>query len=443
MPSDAPAAPARPPSNPLRLFRNRAFLRLFSAGSASVAGQTIGSLALTWLVFTETNSPLDIAYLGVVGVAATASFSLFAGTIVDRGDRRRLMILADVVRAASVAGLLVVLLAFGFYLPAVLVTSFLTGAFSTLFYPAERAFTPTIVSPSELSDANGLTLTSNALIQFGGFGAAGVLIALVGVVVAIALNSATFLLSAILITSISAAVARTREPVSGAARSGFFADTRAGVAYLGARPQRGLLWLTVSAGAANFFVVFIFTFLVVYTTRVLHGGSALYGFEFGAFSLGFAPGALLTGRLHTERYAGKVWVYGSILAGVALLGVALTSNAAFAFAMLLLVGVILGLTNTTWLTTVQLVVPTELQGRYFGLDQLGSIAVVPAGALLGGLLVAAHGVVASYLVGALGWLTSAALSAIPPSLRALRYDGPSAGGPTGPAPPPAPSLPVD
>ncbi|MCI4360394.1 MAG: MFS transporter, partial [Thermoplasmata archaeon] len=205
-PTEGPR-PSPPPPRPsaMRVLRNSAFARLYSAGATSIGGFAIGQVALSWLVFSTTGSSLDIAFLGVAFLLATVSLSLIAGTLVDRQDRRRLMVVSDLVRASSLAVLVLVLLAFGFQFAVVLVVSFVIGAFTTLFQPAERALVPEIVAPGELADANGLVGTSNSVLGFIGNAAGGLLVGALGIAAALGVNALTFAASAILLLSIRVA----------------------------------------------------------------------------------------------------------------------------------------------------------------------------------------------------------------------------------------------
>ena len=142
--------------SPGRVLRNRNFARLFFAGAASIGRFSIGQVAINYLVFTSTHSSIDLAFTGVAFTLALVSLSLFAGTMVDRQDRRILMIVCDGVRAVSLALVAIALLLFGFDLWLVLVASFILGAFSAVFQPAERAIIPSILQREELADANGL-----------------------------------------------------------------------------------------------------------------------------------------------------------------------------------------------------------------------------------------------------------------------------------------------
>jgi MFS family permease len=406
-------------SNPLRVMGNRNFARLFYAGATSISGSSLGLVALNWLVYSQTGSPTNVAYLALTSIVATLALSLVAGTLVDRQNRRLMMIICDLVRSASLVILAFALVAFGFNLLLILAVSFILGAFSTVFYPAERALMPTLIRKDEVEDANGLVMTTNALFQAVANGAGGALVALVGAVAALGLNSATFAVSAVFIASIVTGRSLWKGPeIESGRKSSFLSDAVDGVRYL--VRWRGLLYITVSAALMNLFFAMMTTFIVVYTARVLSGGAFVYGALLSLFGLGFAPGALLVGRTNAVRAAGLVWVTAGAFAFV----LALAPSEYVAFTAAFGLGFVSGYSNTTWLSVVQLIVPTEMQGRYFGVDQLGSFAVVPVGQVVGAFLITVNGVRFDYLVAAFGILVSSAIFLLSGEMRGLGYNGP-------------------
>jgi len=402
------------------ILKNRNFARLFFAGVTSASGFAIGQIALTWIVYNTTKSALDVAYIGVSFVAASVVFSLAAGALVDRHERRKLMVMSDLARAASLGTLVFYLLFFGFNLPVILGVAFVIGSFTTLFQPAERALTPEVVGSKQLANANALVQGSNSIIQFASNGVGGVMVGAVGVIAAFSLNVVTFIVSAVLIVGI-VGFAGPKQPTSGAVGSrpsSMVADLREGFGYI-AR-NRALLYLTVSAGLANFFLVMALQFFVVYAQSILQGGAVVFGLIGGSFALGFAPGAYLSARLRTVRFAGWTYILSGVADGFCVLGLVALPYLVTALAFAFMIGLFLGLLNTTWLTTVQLIVPTEMQGRYFGLDQLGSFAVIPVGEVLGGIVISSLGVGTDYTVAAVGTVLCTGLFALSPSLRRLR-----------------------
>lgn len=407
---------------PLSVLRNRNFTRLFLAGVTSISGFAIGQVALTWIVYADTGSALDVALIGVSFTVASVIFSLLAGALVDRHERKRLMILSDIVRALSLAGLVVSFVVAGFNLLTILAVAFVLGSFTTLFQPAERALTPEVVGSEQIADANALIQTSTSLIQFTANAVAGVVIVALGIEAAFTLNSATFAVSALLIASIVGFTGMTKRQAqsSGGGRPSIVDDIMDGLRYI--NRNRGLLELTVSAGFGNFFFAMVFQFFVVYSSQALRGGAEIYGLLLAMLALGWGPGAFLSVRARSVRFAGLAWILGGIASGFCVLALDLLPQLFVAVAVVFIMGLILGFTNTTWITSVQLIVPTEMQGRYFGIDQLGSFAIVPVGQVLGGLIINALGLKTDFAVAGIGLIASAGIFILSPNLRNLRWE---------------------
>ena len=409
------------------VLRNRDFARLFFAGVTSSSGFAIGQVALTWVVYAETNSAPDIALIGVSFILASVVFSLLAGAVVDRYERRKLMVVSDIIRAASLGGLVLWLVLLGFNLGVILLVAFILGSFTTLFQPAAWALTPEIVGSERLVDANALVQTTNSVTQFASNAAGGLLIVAVGTAAAFSLNAATFLVSALLIAS----VAHRETRPSGAnakstSKASIVGEIRDGFRYI--MGYRDLLELTLSAGLANLFFSMVTRFLVIYSGELLNGDAETYGFLLATLALGWAPGALLTARVHGERHAGLVWIYSGVADGALIL--LLVAFPSFILALLetFVLGLLLGFANTTWLTTVQLVVPPEMQGRYFGLDQLGSFATIPVGQVIAGAVIATSGITADFAIAGIGVAASSGLFIFSPYLRRLGWEPSVEGG---------------
>jgi MFS family permease len=408
-----------PPARYRGLLRQSAYLRVFTAGLASVAGSAIAGVCLVWLVYAETASALDVALLGTSGLVASVVFSVFGGAWVDRYDRRRLMILADLSRALALGLLSVDLFLRGFDLVPILAAAATVGAFTVIFNPAEQALIPSIVAPHLVADANGLVRSSRSILQFVGASVAGGLIATVGARAGIVANALTFVVSGLLLLGMRVA----RPPPAARGRpgaAGFLAEVAAGFAWL--RRASGFLQLTLSATVFNFCSSIVGTFLVVFATVVLHGSALVFALLLAAEVAGAAIGSLLVGRTGAVRWAGKAWVvpYGATSAAVLLL-VVLVPSVPTALGALFLLGALGGFAGTAWLTAAQLLVPPEMQGRYFGIDNLGSVAIIPAAQIGGALLITAYGVRDAYLAAGVVWLVAGLAFLAPRALWRLGY----------------------
>ncbi len=422
------------PSRPTRrgpgygaLFSNGNYVRVFSAGLGSVAGSAIALVSFTWLVASTTGSALDVAYLGAAGIVASIAFSVFGGTLVDRYDARRLMIVSDLSRAAAMTVAVLDLWWLGFDLRVLVGVYAAVGAFGTLFNPAENALVPRLVPTEAVAHANGLVRSSRSALQFAGAGIGGALIVLVGPLWGIVANAATFVLSAALLTGVrTPGPSPSARPRATGGRSRYWTEVAAGFRWL-AR-SAGFLQLTLSATVFNFCSTLVGTFLVFYATELLHGSAGTFALLLAVEVAGSGIGGLLVGPTRAVRWAGKAWVvpYGVVSGGCAL-SLALVPVPAVAFSALFALGVLAGFSGTAWLSAAQSLVPPEMLGRYFGIDNLGSVAIVPAAQLGGALLIGRFGLGPTYTAVAALWLVAGLVFLVPRALWTLGT------GPNGPS----------
>jgi predicted MFS family arabinose efflux permease len=414
------ATPSISRANYGRLLRNSGYLRVFSAGAASVAGSAISGVCIIWVVFTSTGSALAVGLLGTAWLAAGILLTVFTGTIVDRYDRRRLMILSDLVRAATLAVVVFELRYRGFDFVTLLAANFSLSAFTTLFNPAEQALLPSLVEPEQIADANGLVQSSRSALVFVGASVAGLLLLSVGPVIGIAVNSATFLASALLLQGMTPSKRSMGQAGAPVERRTYLSDIRTGFRWLW--NHQGFFQLTISATVFNFCSAIVATFLVVFAATVLQGTALTYALLLAVEVAGSGLGAILVGRLHAVRWAGRAWVvpYGC-MAGATVVALALFPGFAVAMVALFAFGTFSGFSGTAWLSAAQLLVPSRVQGRYFGIDQLGSIAILPAAQIGGALLIQSYGAQTTYLVAGVAWLIAGIAFLFPAALASLGY----------------------
>lgn len=375
------------------------------------------SLTLVWLVYTETHSAISISYLGLASVVPTIAFGLLAGALVDRIDRRRLMISSDLVRAAAVATIPVLYAFKGFNLPLIIAAVTIVGVFSTIFRPATNALLPTLVEEAGVQDANGLITASNSISQMGTNAVGGVLIVLAGVHLGLAYNSATYLLSALML----ALMVGSAIPASKTVRVPFVTQMKEGLLYIGR--NKAILETTVASTFLNLFATMIVPFSVVYVNVYLNAGASFYGYFLASIGLGLAAGSLLVGRLGAVRFAGKLFVLASLGFGAGTIGLVLTRSTLLAIAIAASLGILLGLLNTTFYSIIQLVVPNEVLGRVLSVDEVGSYAAIPLGQVAAGVLIQSTGIVSTYLVAGIGIVLTSVVGAFLKDMRNLRYQG--------------------
>ncbi len=360
----------------------------------------------------STFAALALSFLGLAGAIPTLVSAFFSGALADRYDRKQLMRWVNVLALLATVGIGATLAfqpsnaipfpgASGFYLPLWVLLLFPLWAAvtvsSTLFRPAFNASVPRFASPSELGVANGLIYSSAAIFAVGaqftaGAVATGSTLAL-GLIVPFALLAVGQLCLNDLRIDLAPPKQSAYTSVSASAAEGFRYLWR----------HKALLEITISALVINFLGAMAFVELGLYVVDWLSLGAAIWvGIITAGATAGSALGTLLVGRISFERNAGR-WMIGlTVLEGGMVAALAFTHSIWFAFPIVFAYGIVPGMFLTIFLSTIQATVPDETMGRVFAADEVGSYAMVPPGQFLGGLVTAAVGVGATFLLAGAG-----------------------------------------
>jgi len=208
------------------LWRNQAFLRVWSAATVSIFGYLITRIALPLLaILTIGAGAIEVAVLRSIDLGATLIFALVAGAWVDRLRRRPVLIWADLGRAILLASIPAAFLLGALTYWQLLVVAGLTAVLTAFFDAADNAYLPTVVERERLVEANSALAASGSVAEFAGFGLSGILVQVLSGPIAILVNSLTYVVSAALLLSIRLEeapppAAADREPVLDEIRHG-------------------------------------------------------------------------------------------------------------------------------------------------------------------------------------------------------------------------------
>jgi DHA3 family macrolide efflux protein-like MFS transporter len=343
------------------MIRNRNFVLLWVAQWISAAGDTFSFLALAVRIDSLYSDPGESAKaLGAVMIAYTLPvllLGIFAGTIVDRQDRKLVMVLSDVVRALLAPGYL--LLRSAADLPLAIAFAFMLAAFSVFFYPARTALIPSIVGKDELMSANGWMQLGQTIARLSGPILAGIVVGRWGTDIAFLVDSASFLTSAVLLLGISGVATRAfqaNEQVATAWRS-----LKEGVRYI--LTSRLLQSITIGIALAMFGIGAIDVLFVPFLRDAFGVAPGALGGVQAAQGFGMLVGGLLLGALGKLLKPRVVAVASMILLA---LGIALFGGAPGYTAALIcipLVGFALPPLNASLQTMLQAGVPEKMLGR--------------------------------------------------------------------------------
>jgi DHA3 family tetracycline resistance protein-like MFS transporter len=391
-------------------LRHRDFRLLMGGMSVSLIGDGVFIVALAWQVYAVSNIPSALASVGIAMTVPTITCLLLGGAVSDRVDRRRVMLVADSVRAIALATLAGLSLTGALALWHLLVIGVVYGAATAFFDPSSDALVPELLPAELLAQANSLSqLIRPVALRLAGPALGGALVAALGAGGAFALDGASFLISATALLAMS----RTHRHSPGAGEGSTLRQVATGMRYV-----RGHAWLWATlASAAVAYLLFMGpteVLLPFVVKNELHGGPGQLGLVFAAGGFGSLICALaigthgLPGRSMTFIYA--TWTAATLaVAGYglahALWGLMTVS---FAFNGLETAGTI------AWATAKQRHVPIALLGRVSSLDWLISIGLLPLSFALTGSVSAAVGVRTTLIgAGLLGALVTAAALLVP------------------------------
>lgn len=358
----------------LAALHNRDFRLYWMALIISAVGTWMQIVAQSLLVLRLSNG--NAAALGFMALAQASAFFLFAlygGSIADRIDRRRLLLITQsiLMLLAFLIGVLVARRLIHAWM--VMVAAFVAGVVLSFDQPARNAFLPSLVSEPDLASAISLQST-----VFTGAAAiapvlAGLWIGRFGLAGNFFFNSASYLavLLALLFLRRESATAKSRPP------SRFWNSIREGLATI--RGDAALTWAVSGYALLLFAAPSMQILLPVLAERVLHANATSLGLLFAAFGAGSIGGALLLPWLASLGRADRVYL-GALAVWVgALSSIALTHRMSLYFISLLFLGGAQSAISTLTITLLQSRVIKQMRGRMMSLQSLLNMGLRPLG----------------------------------------------------------------
>jgi MFS family permease len=418
------------------------FLRLWAAQAVSAFGFRITRTGLPIIAVTTLDQPeVIVSVLMAIQIAPGLLVGLFAGGWIDRGRKRRILIAADLIRAATIASLTVAWAAGALSIGHVLATGAVVGAASALFQITDNTYLPALIGRRQLAEGNAKIESTEAIAEITGPAAAGYLIRLLGAPLAVVINAATYVWSAILLGRIRTAEARPDEP--GQERR-LGEDLRIGFREVFHHPLvrpivlSHMVW-SVSGG-------FFLALYTLFCLRELHLSEGTFGAIIGMGGVGALAGALISRALVRRLGLGRTLIATSVLSLACALFLPLAGSSATGGSYALIVGCLVAhqLLSDGFavafviqaVTLRQTVLPRETLGRANAAIHVVTSGMLPIAAVIAGVIAEVAGTRFAIWVGVLVGLI-APLLLLP--LRGVREMPPAASGelPAASAEPPA------
>ncbi len=337
--------------------RSPSFFPLWLAQLVSTLGDTLHYIALVVLVYDLTGRGASVAVLVAAELLPVLLLGPVAGVIIDRVNRKSILIVADLVRA---------MLALSLVWPhgvrhAYAVAAALSAA-AVFFNPTVQAVIPHLTTPDQRLTANSVAWSTGRLVQIAGAAVAGGLIGLIGTGAAFATNAATFGLSALLIVRLHIPPTVSDEaPVTRGSLHGYLADVRAGLSFV--RRDRFLSRFLPVQALASLATGGTGAMLVVLSERHLRLPPSGFAWLIAAIGLGALIGPLIP-NLFAGHHPGVRWLFVPyLIRGAGDIAIALMTPLPVALAILFIYGLNTSTGMVVQSSMLQRVIPDRVRGR--------------------------------------------------------------------------------
>ncbi|MCW5874015.1 MAG: MFS transporter [Anaerolineales bacterium] len=402
------------PSQTLAQGWQRPFFQMWIGQALSLLGSQLVQFALVWYLTRETGSATVLATATLVALLPNILLGPLAGSLVDRGVRKRIMILADgsiALATLVLAGLFATGLAEIWHIYVLMAVRSLGQSFHS---PAFSASTSLMVPKEHLPRIQGVNQVLNGGLSVVAAPLGAFLLEFLPTQGLLAIDVVTAAIAILMVLPL-----RIPQPVqdaaSAASKPSFWADFREGFAYVTTWP--GLMLLLGMSMLINLLFSPAISLFPLLVTKHFQQGAAEFGWLQGAWGLGIVLGGALLGvwgGFKRRIYTAQSGLVGLGLALV-LLGLLPPSGFIFGVGFVLLAGLMLPLSNGSFWAVMQATVDPARQGRVFSLVISLASAMAPLGLLLAGPLVDTYGVPLWYqvagslcaLMGVLGFLIPA------------------------------------
>jgi MFS family permease len=394
------------PRRAFRSLRVRNYRLFFTGHAISVTGTWMQRVGQDWLVLRLTDDAVALGVTAALQFGPMLVLGMLGGLVVDRANRRRLLLATQSLQLALALALAALTLAGAVRLWMVYLFALLLGLITVVDSPGRQAFVADLVVPDDYVNAAALNSTAHNAGRLIGPAIAGILIATVDVGPVFLVNAASFVAVLIGLARMDPAAMRPRQPVERAR-----GQAREGLRYVWYRRELRAVMLLVFVVALlgqNFRVV-----LPILAKDTFDGGPQAYGLLMAMLGLGAVAGALVTAA--RERVAGRALLVAAAVFGVANLVMAASPTLPVAAAAVVAVGFGNLSFNTLARTLLQLSTERSMHGRVLALHGLVFLGTTPIGGPLVGWMCETWSGRAGLVVAGASALVAAA--AVLPTLR--------------------------
>ncbi len=363
----------------LSAFTSRPFLLFWSTITLSLTGVWVRITAQGWLVYDLTDDEFLLGLVSFCQAAPVLVASPIAGAILDRVDRRRVLLWVQLVVAASMLALATLVATGAVEVWHIMLLAVVAGTASGFDWPARLSLVPALVPPSQLQSAVALNAAAFNASRVVGPVVAGFAIGTLGVAACFYLNAAMYVPFILVLATLS--LDRALPPST--SRGSAFGNLIDGYRYIWRTPTiRGLLSVDI---VPLMFGISYFTLAPAIARDVLGLGERGLGLMLAANGVGHLGGTLLVAAASGVNRRGRIVVAGVVSFAVGIILFAASGNIVLSFALIFLLGLVVAVYGTLNDTLVQTLVDDAYRGRVLAVYSM-FWGLTPIGALEAGFL---------------------------------------------------------
>ena len=365
-----------------KAFQYRDFRLLWAGAFTSTTGTWMQEIAQNWLVLELTNSARMLALDAFLGDIPIFLFSLIGGVFADRMDRRKLLLMSQVVQMTSALTLAVLFGTHHIHKPQIwiiLLSSFVVGTAQAFGGPAYSALVPSLVEKEDLPNAIALNSIQFNLARIIGPVIGGFALKYVGAAWCFGLNGLSFVavIYSLLALRINFNPPRTGDSILTGVKQGF--------GFI--RKQGAMETLVGIAFCMTALAIPMITFLPVFARNIFHRDEITYTWFLAASGAGAITGALTVATLGNIPNKGRIALSMLMLLGAGIAGFALSHSIAASCILLFISGAVMMCAFAMIASLVQLITPNDMRGRVMSVYNVAFRGGMPFGSIATGWLV--------------------------------------------------------
>ncbi|MDF2891699.1 MAG: hypothetical protein K0R80_2066 [Clostridia bacterium] len=357
------------------------FLKVWFGRTISRFGDALDGIAFMWLMYKLTGSTLLMGT--VMAVSAIPSlFGMAAGVLVDRMDKKKVMIWMDLMRGLSTSSIAVLYMVGGLAVWHLYAFAFFNSICEVFSHPARSSAMQVLVRKEHYLASNSISQASGAAAEILGMGVAAAIIGLWGVGVAILIDAITFIIAAM--SAVLASIDKIATEHAKLNLSVFFSELFEGLKII---KSNALIFINIILGCLVNILLAPFNLLMpVYSDKVLHAGEQGYSLMGIAIMVGIILGSIVVGQIGHRFKKSTLIISGFIAFGVCIGALGFVSSLIMAVAFSTLAGICLPIITATGMSVVQEHTPREKMGRVS--STMGTIALLgmPLGYAISGVV---------------------------------------------------------